>query len=1131
MLAPAWNQSKEKELKSVSPIDRTRRFLHVFVSLATVVVQAMIVTLLQITPGGASSVSSTGSSGYWLVNSSGAIYSYGSAQNLGSLVSHHLTKPIVSMASTPDGHGYWLVASDGGVFSFGDAQFFGSTGAQGGSLLASSIASTPDGKGYWVGFQNGTVKTFGDALSGITLDQDSSTKWTTATSSLSVTSDGRGYLISDSLGDVRSFGDAQTPSAPPSSLSGSIVGLAQSNAIVDTSGTGTQNTGGTTSTTSPGTSNGSSGPGNSQGAPRKGLPSTDPLTIHNTYRHGVVPSLAWIASHTNSPAISPRLTNSPNNLVYLGGTNGAGVITGSPKVYLIYWGSQWGTQSTNSQGNPVFSGDPNSMAPYLEAFLEGLGSNSEGWSQVMTQYCQGVSTYTQFCSPSAQSIGYPTSDVLAGVWEDTSQSAPLSASSTQLGQEAVAGAVHFGNTSSTSNLSAQYVVVSPTGTSPDGFVSAGFCAWHSDVYSSFANIAFTNLPYIPDAGTSCGQNFVNSGSAGLLDGVSIVEGHEYAETLTDPFPGSGWMDSNGYETGDKCVWIPPESGPGASQNISLATGMFAVQSTWANNLFGGAGGCEVSPTSGTLPYVDSISQYYGPTQGGTQITLAGVNFTGVTQVDFGGTTAASFTFVSDSQISAVSPAGSGTVDVTVTTPQGTSPTSIADQFTYSTAPMPSVLSLSPVSGSPGGGTLVTLSGSGFTGVTQVDFGGTTAASFTFVSDSQISAVSPAGSGTVDVTVTTPQGTSPTSIADQFTYLTPPPILSSISPSNGPNGGGTVVTLTGSGFTGISAVDFGSYPAESFQVVSSTTITAVSPPATGSTFLYVTDVNGISVPTSSDIFTWITPAAPVVSSISPTTGPTAGGTQVIIDGSGFTGTLAVVFSQVNSPSFSVISDNQISAISPTGTGTVDVAVLTLGGLSATAPSDQFTYTSTPPPPSPPVVSSISPTSGPSSGGTQVVVSGSGFTGANAVDFGSSAASGFTVVSDSSILVYAPSGTGTVDIAVTTTGGTSQTSSSDQFTYTSTPPPPSPPVVSSVSPKTGPQSGGTLVVIYGSSFTSATAVNFGTSLASFTVLSDSEIIATSPAGYGQVSVTVSNTAGVSATSPDTHFTYNHSSKNGL
>jgi hypothetical protein len=89
------------------------------------------------------------------------------------------------------------------------------------------------------------------------------------------------------------------------------------------------------------------------------------------------------------------------------------------------------------------------------------------------------------------------------------------------------------------------------------------------------------MPYVTDAGSSCGMNFVNGGSAGTLDGVSIVGGHEYAETITDQFPAGGWLDSAGNENGDKCAWL--SSGTGRSQNIALGTGSFAVQSTWGND--------------------------------------------------------------------------------------------------------------------------------------------------------------------------------------------------------------------------------------------------------------------------------------------------------------------------------------------------------------------------------------------------------------------------------------------------------------------------------------------------------------------------------------------------------------------
>ena len=114
----------------------------------------------------------------------------------------------------------------------------------------------------------------------------------------------------------------------------------------------------------------------------------------------------------------------------------------------------------------------------------------------------------------------------------------------------------------------------------------------------------------------------------------------------------------------------------------------------------------------------------------------------------------------------------------MTTPGGTSATSTADLFTYSTA-APTVTGLSPTSGPAVGGTLVTITGTGFTGAPVVDFGTTAATGVTVVNSTTITADSPVGTGTVNVTVTTPVGTSATSTADQFTYAAPPPTPTSI----------------------------------------------------------------------------------------------------------------------------------------------------------------------------------------------------------------------------------------------------------------------------------------------------------------------------------------------------------------
>ena len=325
---------------------------------------------------------------------------------------------------------------------------------------------------------------------------------------------------------------------------------------------------------------------------------------HHSYRQGVIPTRpqlakmrAWTRSHPAQAAAA-----SPNDLNYGGGIGGIGVTTGQEKVYLVFYGSQWGTQSTNAKGDITLSGDPSGAAPYLQEFFKGLGTNGELWSGVMTQYCDGVAVGAQSCPASnTEHVAYPSGGVLAGVWVDESVPSPSQATPAQLGTEAVNAAAHFGNTTAAANRDAQYDILSPTGTHPDGFGPSGtFCAWHDwngdpfvGVTSPYGDIAFINMPYVTDLGASCGENFVDAGSAGLADGFSIVNGHEYAETITDQNPPGGWTDSSGEENADKCAWITPGTSGGAF-DLALASGTFAVQTSWANDGGAGAGACEAS---------------------------------------------------------------------------------------------------------------------------------------------------------------------------------------------------------------------------------------------------------------------------------------------------------------------------------------------------------------------------------------------------------------------------------------------------------------------------------------------------------------------------------------------------------
>jgi alpha-tubulin suppressor-like RCC1 family protein len=158
----------------------------------------------------------------------------------------------------------------------------------------------------------------------------------------------------------------------------------------------------------------------------------------------------------------------------------------------------------------------------------------------------------------------------------------------------------------------------------------------------------------------------------------------------------------------------------------------------------------------------------GRKKAATKVTITGAEFEEATEVRFGTAKATGVKVSANGTIiEAQAPAGKGTVDVTVTTPLGTSPTSPADRFFYS---RPTVKKIGPRKGPELGGTSVTIVGTSFAGTTAVKFGTTEASSFTVKSETEIVAVSPSHtSGRVDVTVSTPNGTSATSGKDRFRY--------------------------------------------------------------------------------------------------------------------------------------------------------------------------------------------------------------------------------------------------------------------------------------------------------------------------------------------------------------------------
>jgi sugar lactone lactonase YvrE len=371
---------------------------------------------------------------------------------------------------------------------------------------------------------------------------------------------------------------------------------------------------------------------------------------------------------------------------------------------------------------------------------------------------------------------------------------------------------------------------------------------------------------------------------------------------------------------------------------------------------------------------------------------------------------------------------------------------------------PNILGFTPQVGTTG--TVVTISGFGFTGTQNVLFGGAPAKSFTVVSDSTITAVVDYGS-TGDVTVVNAQGFA---ILPGFTYV-PRPVINSFTPTTG--NAGAVVSITGSNFQGTAlngtswtttSVYFGGTPATSFTVISATQIQAtVGAGATGA-------VRVETLPGNVGVRNGFCYMAPLITAFAPTSAST--GTQVVITGSNFTGATAVKFNGKAAASFVVVSDTEITAFPATGTPLT-------GSISVTTPQctdDLATFTFIPAP----IIYGFWLSGG--TDGDVITIDGVNFTGASGVKFGDTVAASYTVVSPTRIQAVVGSGkTGAVSVI-----GPGGVGSRSKFIYYA---PgagrPNPPIITSFTPTEGPD--GTVVTINGLNFQGAdwytTAVRIG------------------------------------------------------
>jgi alpha-tubulin suppressor-like RCC1 family protein len=369
-------------------------------------------------------------------------------------------------------------------------------------------------------------------------------------------------------------------------------------------------------------------------------------------------------------------------------------------------------------------------------------------------------------------------------------------------------------------------------------------AWGNNTYGELGDHRTGFFDDVPVQVSNLSE--VTSISAGADSGVALLKNGNVMTWGGNQF---GQLGSAGPEASEVPVPVP---------NLS---GVSAIAASGYHDLAFGV-------LANTVPSVTGVSPSNGPDAGGTRVTITGTNLTGASAVKFGSANAASFTVSSETSITAISPPGAGTVDVTVTTPSGTSAKTPQDHFSYGPATKgdpeaspgrsthaPTVTNLNPSSGPAAGGTSVTITGTNLTGATAVNFGSANATSFTVVSATSIVAVSPPGAGTVCVTVTTPRGQSAPSAADHFRYG---PTVNKLEPSTGSVTGGSQVTITGTGFDGATAVRFGAISAASFTVNSETSITTIPPPAEHRVDVTVSTPAGVSPQSKADQFTYNAP---------------------------------------------------------------------------------------------------------------------------------------------------------------------------------------------------------------------------------------------------------------------------------
>lgn len=264
----------------------------------------------------------------------------------------------------------------------------------------------------------------------------------------------------------------------------------------------------------------------------------------------VAPSSAGAIANASSsyhvphylPPLAAAKANSTSGITF---SYWNGPVLVKPKLYLIFWGYKK-------------FGDPDKVAPLLVDYARAIGGS--GHNNIYTQYYEMADSKTYY-------ITNPK-DQLGGVWFDNDFPVQ-NPTDAQVAGEAAKAVAKFGY-----DAGGSYVVATPHGHNTKGF-GTQWCAYHSDTYVGSNLVPYTNLPYLPDAGKSCGAFATTPpGDERAVDeGVTIVEGVEYGDSVTDPSPGTGWYNFTYGEISDPCSGV---------QNVKFGKKIYTTKPMYSN---------------------------------------------------------------------------------------------------------------------------------------------------------------------------------------------------------------------------------------------------------------------------------------------------------------------------------------------------------------------------------------------------------------------------------------------------------------------------------------------------------------------------------------------------------------------